>query len=200
MNESREQDRGQAGTGQGTHRATSQVEMSVWRSSKPREKFCQASHTNAMVAMVRHGRAPDDGAANGSISASLLLATSSLKSTNVDVRMHMHASMEPVGFYTHQHGETTPIWPFPCAPTRFDLGRSHWSTVQMSEMGAGSWGGRRFSTLQYVMRWCTIISCMKHHVIMTSHERVVLKNTVFDLQHGRSPWGLGIRGWEFRTT
>ena len=153
-----------------------------------------------MVAMVYHGRAPDDGAANGSMSASINFVTSSLKSTNIDVRMHVHASMEPVGFSTHQYGETKPIRPFPCAPTWFDLGRSHWSTVQMSEMGVGSWGYWRFSTPQHETRWCEMSSCMKHHVIMISHGRVVLKNTVFDLQQGCSPWGLGIRGWDFRTT
>ena len=85
-------------------------------------KSTRTNHVS-MVAMVRHGRAPHDGAANGSISASVILVTSSLKSTNVDVRMHVHASMEPVGFSTHQYGETKPIWPFPCAPTRFGLGR-----------------------------------------------------------------------------
>ena len=49
--------------------------------------------TNAMVAMVRHGRAPDDGAANGSMSASINFVTSSLKSTNIDADMHVHAPM-----------------------------------------------------------------------------------------------------------
>ena len=115
------------------------------------KKSTRTNHVS-MVAMVRHGRAPHDGAANGSISASIILVTSSLKSTNFDVRVHGHDSMEPVGFSAHQYGETKPIWPFPCAPTRFDLGRSHWSTVQMSEMGAGSWGGWRFSTPQHEMR------------------------------------------------
>ena len=149
-------------------------------------KSTRTNHVS-MVAMVRHGRAPDDGAANGSISASVILVTSSLKSTNVDVRMHVHASMEPVGFSTQQYGEAKPIRPFPCALTRFDLGRSHWSTVQMSEMGAGSWGCRRFSTPQHETGSCEMSSCTKHHVIMISHGRVVLKNTVFDLQQGCSP-------------
>ena len=108
--------------------------------------------TNAMVAMVRHGRAPDDGAANGSMSASINFVTSSLKSTNIDADMHVHAPMQSVGFPIHQDGDATPIWPFPSAPTRCDLGRSHWSTVQMSEMRAGSWYGRRFSTPQHEMR------------------------------------------------
>ena len=115
------------------------------------KKSTRTNHVS-MVAMVRHGRAPDDGSANGFISASIILVTSSLKSTNFDVRVHGHDSMEPVGFSAHQYGETKPIWPFPCAPTRFDLGRSHWSTVQMSEMGAGSWGGWRFSTPQHETR------------------------------------------------
>ena len=106
----------------------------------------------SMVAMVRHGRAPNDGAANGFISASLILVTSSLKSTNIDAEMHVHAPMQSAGFPIHQDGDATPIWPFSSAPTRCDLGRSHWSTVQMSEMRAGSWYGRRFSTPQHEMR------------------------------------------------
>ena len=61
------------------------------------KKSTRTNHVS-MVAMVRHGRAPHDGAANGSISASIILVTSSLKSTNFDVRVHGHDSMEPVGF------------------------------------------------------------------------------------------------------
>ena len=65
-------------------------------------KSTRTNHVS-MVAMVRHGRAPDDGAANGSISASVILVTSSLKSTNIDVFMHMHAPMQSVGFPTAKH-------------------------------------------------------------------------------------------------
>ena len=85
---------------------------------------------------MRHGGAPDDGAANGSMSASINVVTSSLKSTDIDADMHVHVPMQSVGFPTYQDGEATPIWAFPWAPTRFGLGRSHWSTVQMSEMRA----------------------------------------------------------------
>ena len=108
-------------------------------------KSTRTNHVS-MVAMVRHGRAPDDGAANGSMSASINFVTSSLKSTNIDADMHMHAPMQSVGFPTHQDGEATPIWAFPWPATRCDLGRSHWS------MRAGSWYGRRFSTPQHEMR------------------------------------------------
>ena len=68
-----------------------------------------------MVAMVCHGRAPDDGTANGSMSASINFVTSSLKSTNIDADMHVHAPMQSVGFPTYQDGEATPIWAFPMA-------------------------------------------------------------------------------------
>ena len=88
--------------------------------------------TNAMVAMVRHGRAPNGGAANGSISASTNFVTSSLKSTNIDADMHVHVPMQFVGFPTYQDGEATTIWAFPWPATRCDLGRCHWSTVQMN--------------------------------------------------------------------
>ena len=108
--------------------------------------------TNTMVAMVRHGRAPEGGAAKGSMSASMNLATSSLKSADVDAGMHVHAPMQPAGFPTYPDGEATPIWAFPWPATRCDLGRPHWSTVQMSKMRAGSWYCRRFSTPQHEMR------------------------------------------------
>ena len=56
-----------------------------------------------ILAMVCHGRvtkrAPDDGAANRSMSASINFVTSSLKLTSIDVCMHMHARMQSVQVY-----------------------------------------------------------------------------------------------------
>ena len=89
---------------------------------------------NKGVRAQKHGRAPHDGAANGSISASIILFTSSLKSTNIDVCMHMHAPMQSVGFPTHQDGEATPIWPFPWPATQFEFGRPPWTHQPMSKM------------------------------------------------------------------
>ena len=54
-------------------------------------KSTRTNHVS-MVAMVRHGRAPDDGAANGSMSASINAVTSSLKSTNINADMHVRAN------------------------------------------------------------------------------------------------------------